>query len=69
MFGAIKAMFGSKKFLASVVGMVVGLVAKVGIELDTDAVMAVLSPVLAFVLGQGIADAGKEAKKAANGSS
>lgn len=63
MWEAIKGMLGSKKFLASIVGMVVGLVAKLGIELDTESVMACISPILMFILGQGVSDMGKEKAK------
>ena len=60
-----------RKALAAIAGTVVGLVAKLGVDLDTESLVAVLAPIMAYILGQGIADAGagKEAKKAANGSS
>ena len=52
-------MLKSKKFIAAVVGVAIGLIAKLGIELDTEAVLAVISPILAYILGQGLADQGK----------
>ena len=55
----IKSLLGSKKFIASTVGVIVALVAKLGIELDTEAVALVISPILAYILGQGVADHGK----------
>ena len=69
MWGAVKGMFASKKFVAAIAGAIVALVAKLGVEMETESVMAVITPILAFVVGQGIADAGKEAKKVENGSS
>ena len=71
MWEAVKGLLASRKALAAIAGTVVGLVAKLGGDLDTESLVAVLAPIMAYILGQGIADAGagKEAKKAANGSS
>lgn len=71
MWEAVKGLLASRKALAAIAGTVVGLVAKLGVDLDTESLVAVLAPIMAYILGQGIADAGagKEAKKAANGSS
>jgi hypothetical protein len=54
-------LFKSKKFWMAIAG-VVGEVALyfLGVPLETS--MAILSPVIAFILGQGIADLGKGAK-------
>lgn len=57
---ALKDMLGSKKAVAMIVGLIVSLVGRLGLELDPEALTAVLSPVLAYILGQGLADAGKE---------
>ena len=57
---ALKDMLGSKKAVAMIVGLVVGFAGKYGLELPTEELTAVLSPVLAYILGQGVADAGKE---------
>lgn len=62
MLDALKRMVASKKAVAMAAGVVVGLVAKVGIELPTDAVAAILAPIVAYILGQGLADQGKEAR-------
>lgn len=64
MIKALKQMLGSKKFLAAVVGLIVGFAAKKGLDLDTESLMAILSPILAYILGQGVADMGKEKVKA-----
>ncbi len=55
----LKTLLTSKKFIAAIVGVAVGLIAKLGIELDTDAVAIVISPILAYIVGQGVADHGK----------
>ena len=57
---AIKDMFGSKKAIAMIVGLIVSIAGKVGLDLPTEDLTAVLSPVLAYILGQGVADVGKE---------
>ena len=53
-------MLKSKKFIAAIVGVIIALVSKLGIELDTEAVALVVSPILAYIVGQGVADHGKE---------
>jgi hypothetical protein len=66
----IKEMFGSKKFLASVAGVIAVAVAKLtGVEIPDDILMGVLGIVAAYVVGQGVADHGKEATKIAAGQS
>ncbi len=67
MIDAIKGLLGSKKALAAVAGVIVTLVGKIGIQLDTDALVVLISPIVAFCIGQGIADNGKEAAKVSSG--
>lgn len=55
----LKTLLTSKKFRAAIAGVVVALIAKLGIELDTDAVAIIISPILAYIIGQGVADHGK----------
>lgn len=52
----------SKKWVTSVAGVIVGLVGTLGLELPAESVVAILSPTLAYIVGQGVADHGKEAK-------
>lgn len=59
----MKELLKSKKFQAAVVGLVVAILSHFGLDVDNATVMTILSPILAFILGQGIADAGKEAMK------
>lgn len=56
----ISNLLGSKKFIAAVIGLIVALAAEFGLELDTEAIMAIVSPIIAYILGQGVADIGKE---------
>jgi hypothetical protein len=51
----------SKKFLMAIIGMVAFGLAKKGINLDTEATYAFLSPLIAAIIGQGVADHGKSA--------
>ena len=60
---ALRSMFTSKKFIASLAGVVVSLVGTIGIDLPADSIMAILSPLMAYIVGQGVADAGKEKAK------
>lgn len=57
----------SKKFQAALVGLIVAVVGKVGLELDEQSLLAILSPILTYIAGQAAADIGKEAAKVKNG--
>ena len=59
----LKSLIGSKKFMTALVSCLVGLGAKVGLELSPDEITAILSPALAYIVGQGVADHGKERAK------
>ncbi len=56
--------FKSKKFQAAIAGLLVALLAKQGLQLDDQAVLLILSPILTYIGAQGVADIGKEAEKA-----
>ena len=49
----------SKKAVAAIAGVIVAACLKVGLELDAEAVAAVLAPLIAYILGQGVSDLGK----------
>lgn len=53
----------SKKFQAAVIGVVVVVAKHFVPELPEDAVVQVLAVLIAYIIGQGVADAGKEAAK------
>jgi len=68
LWGALKGIFGSKKFVAGLAGVVVGVVGKFGWDLQTDEIIAILSPLMVAITGQAVADIGKEKAKITNGS-
>ena len=56
MGNAIATMFGSKKFLTAVTGVLVVVLEEFGVPIPEEA----LVPLVAYIIGQGIADHGKE---------
>ena len=63
MGNALASMFASKKFLAAFASVVVYGAAKIGWNVTPEEIMPILSPILAYIVGQGIADHGKERAK------
>ena len=55
----LKSLFGSKKFTVAFAATVVWAVSLAGFDVSPETIGAILSPLYAYVLGQGIADAGK----------
>ncbi len=55
----MRELLTSKKFIASIIGMIVTVAGKYGLELDETALATIISPILAYIVGQGIADHGK----------
>jgi uncharacterized membrane protein (DUF441 family) len=53
----------SKKFQAAAVGVIVAIAGKAGLDLDEASLLTILSPILAYIAGQGLADIGKEKAK------
>lgn len=58
--------FKSKKFLAAIAGLIVAIAAHAGFDLSQEDVLTILSPILAYIGGQGMADIGKEKAKIDN---
>ena len=56
----LKSLLSSKKFLATLVGIIVTLVAKIGWDVPEETVTKLVGLLASYVVGQGIADAGKE---------
>ena len=65
MGNAIADLFRSKKALTAMATVIVAGVGKLGLEMTTDELLPILGPLVAYIVGQGIADNGKEAAKAA----
>lgn len=59
MLEAIKGLLASKKFLMAILTVVAWLVARKGYAMDVDETFALISPLIAAIVGQGIADVGK----------
>jgi hypothetical protein len=59
----IRELLTSKKFVAVLIASVVWLGGYVGLDLDPMAVAPVVGAIIAYILGQGLADHGKEAAK------
>ena len=55
----LKSMLGSKKFCATVAGVVVTLAAKIGFDLPAETINQVIALIASYVIGQGVADHGK----------
>lgn len=53
----------SKKFVAMLTGFIVTLLAKWKLNIDPQTVTALVGLIIAFIVGQGWADSGKEAAK------
>ena len=60
---AIKDLLASKKFLVTLVAIIVAVGGKFGLDLNTETVISIVGPLMGFVLGQGLADFGKEKAK------
>lgn len=65
MIEALKGLLGSKKALAAILSTIAALVAVIGWHVSDATLGLCLSPVVAYILGQGVADMGKESAKAA----
>lgn len=61
----VKALLSSKKFIAALIAALVWLGGKVGLHVDSETMAGIVGPIVAYVLGQGIADHGKEAAQIA----
>ncbi len=63
----LRELLASKKFVVALAGIIAGVAAKKGLALDTETTALLLSPVLAYIVGQGVADRGKPAAQALAG--
>ena len=52
----VKALLQSKKFLVAVCGTLSAALLRLGWAVDSEAILAVISPLIAYILGQGLAD-------------
>lgn len=63
MSGFLKEILKSKKAIATIAAVIVATAGKYGLGLDTESVMTIVGALSAYIVGQGIADHGKEAAK------
>lgn len=59
----LRELAGSKKFLVLITGLIVAGAAKLGLHLDDQTVAEIVGLFAAWLIGQGVADHGKEAAK------
>lgn len=65
----IKELFGSKKFCVMLAAALFAIANKAGLNISEDLVNQIVGLAAAFIVGQGIADAGKGAKQVEAGKS
>ncbi len=63
MWETIKGLLKSKKALVAFVTVFAYIAGRFGLGIDTDELVAALSPLFFYVIAQGVADNGKEAAK------
>ena len=63
MMEALRGIAGSKKFVAGIAGMIAAGLLRLGFDVATDDVLMILGPLMAAIVGQGVADVGKERAK------
>ena len=61
MLQIVKDLFSSKKFLVMLSGIVITVASKLGLNIDPNTLNQILAIIAAYIVGQGIADHGKEA--------
>ena len=61
---ALAAILGSKKALATIAGLITTALMRFGFDVPREDVMAFVGLIGAYVVGQGVADHGKERAKA-----
>jgi len=62
MLNTIKQILASKKAVMALVAGIVWGVAKLGFQVDTETVAGIVSPLVAYILGQSYVDHAKELK-------
>ena len=65
----IRDLLGSKKFVTALVATAAVVALRFGVEIDVDECVGVVSPLLAYILGQGLADIKRPAPEKPLGSS
>lgn len=63
MMEALKGLLSSKKAIVAIVGIIIAAAGKAGLDLSEDSVHDIVQVVMAYLVGQGVADHGKESAK------
>lgn len=61
----IKGLLSSKKFIAAIIGVIITLASRYGLNLDPAVVQEVAAIFITYLIAQGISDHGKEAARIA----
>jgi len=69
MMEAVKGLLRSKKALAMIVGVIATVAGKLGWDIETDQLLLMVSPIIAYILGQSVADHGAQGSNSANAGS
>ena len=62
-FVSQKDLIQSKKFRAAIIGVIATIAAKLGLDVSPEELTLMVSPIVAYILGQGLADFSKEKDK------
>lgn len=60
---ATRELLESKKFRTALIAMIVAALGRLGLQVDEQTILTIISPMMAFIIGQGIADHGATAAK------
>ena len=59
----LRDLLASKKFLVAAISVIAHVAGRYGFDVDEQAMLTMLSPLYAYVIGQGLADGGKASKQ------
>lgn len=62
MMDVFRQLLNSKKAIAAVAGVLIALAARVGLDLPVESTHEIIAVVVAYIVGQGLADFGKESR-------
>ncbi len=63
----MKNLFTSKKFIVCLISVILMVINELVIQINVEKMLGIISPLLLYIVGQGIADIGKEKAKVKNG--
>ena len=63
---AIAGLLSSKKALTAIAATVSAVIARIGFDVPSEEIVPIIAPIVAYIVGQGLADHGKETAKINN---